>query len=166
MSKNSKGAVVSALVGASMLVSAGAAYATPLEAPNAEGAAGIDIQSESSAVAETAYYTLDNVQGDFAFTQEALTPNLQMTNVFSKAAATLCVALPTYGIAECEQALTIAVDNQQKVVATVDELADDESFESSILACACSTNGPGGGAMAQAEVSGVSLATIFAQAAA
>ena len=40
-------------------------------------------------------------------------------------------------------------------------MAEADGAESYTMACACSTNTPGGGAIANAEVEGVSLATIM-----
>ena len=44
--------------------------------------------------------------------------------------------------------------------ATVDELAGEEGAASYVMACSCATNVAGGGAIANAEVEGVSLETL------
>ena len=44
--------------------------------------------------------------------------------------------------------------------ATVDELAGEEEATSYVMACSCATNVAGGGAIANAEVEGVSLETL------
>lgn len=44
-------------------------------------------------------------------------------------------------------------------------MADEQGADSYTIGCSCATNGPGGGAIANAEVSGVSLATLAALAA-
>ena len=53
--------------------------------------------------------------------------------------------------------------NYQKLgkdLATVDELAGEEEATSYVMACSCATNVAGGGAIANAEVEGVSLETL------
>ena len=50
--------------------------------------------------------------------------------------------------------------------ATVAEMAEEEGADSYVLGCSCASNAPGGGAIANAEVSGVSLASLMAMAAA
>ena len=50
--------------------------------------------------------------------------------------------------------------------ATVAEMAEAEGADSYVLGCSCASNAPGGGAIANAEVSGVSLASLMAMAAA
>ena len=44
--------------------------------------------------------------------------------------------------------------------ATVDEMAEGKGAKTLVMACACASNVPGGGAIANAEVSGVSLEAI------
>ena len=95
------------------------------------------------------------VEGTFSYTQDAVSSNAEISGVFCKAAATLCASLPTYG---CE-AVTVAGPNAS-FTATVDELADEEEATSYVMACSCATNVAGGGAIANAEVEGVSLETL------
>ena len=78
-----------------------------------------------------------------------MSSNAEISGVFCKAAATLCASLPTYG---CEAVKAAA--------ATVDELAGEEEATSYVMACSCATNVAGGGAIANAEVEGVSLETL------
>ena len=94
-----------------------------------------------------------------------MSSNAEISGVFCKAAATLCASLPTYG---CEAvkaaavkaaAVTVAGPNAS-FTATVDELADEEEATSYVMACSCATNVAGGGAIANAEVEGVSLETL------
>ena len=53
-------------------------------------------------------------------------------------------------------------DVPHAVTATIGEMTE-EGAVSSIIGCACSSNQPGGGAIANAEVSGVPLASIAAK---
>ena len=96
------------------------------------------------------------VEGTFSYTQDALSSNAEISGVFCKAAATLCASLPTYG---CETAKAAAGPNAS-FTATVDELAGEEEATSYVMACSCATNVAGGGAIANAEVEGVSLETL------
>lgn len=76
--------------------------------------------------------------------------------------------LSTYGaaIAAGPIAITLGADSQGALEATVEEIAGSEGAESYDMACSCASNGPGGGAIANAEVSGASLASVLAYASA
>ena len=98
------------------------------------------------------------IEGSFSFSQEALTPNADIAGTFAKAAASLCSDLPSYGATKVATAVTFSVRGDV-MDAYVAEVAD--GAESSLtMGCACSTNGPGGGAIAGAEVSGISVAEV------
>lgn len=106
------------------------------------------------------------VEGTFSFDQGAVTSTGSIAGVFAKAAAALCTAMPAYEAAAAAQAIEVSRDGAAAFEATVDTMAESEGAESYTMACACSTNAPGGGAIANAEVEGVSLATILKMAAA
>lgn len=50
--------------------------------------------------------------------------------------------------------------------ATVEELAEQTDVENLVVGCACSSNVPGGGAIVNAEVSGIPIAAVAAMVAA
>ena len=97
------------------------------------------------------------VEGTFSYTQDAVSSNAEISGVFCKAAATLCASLPTYG---CEAAAVTVAGPNASFTTTVDELAGEEEATSYVMACSCATNVAGGGAIANAEVEGVSLETL------
>lgn len=100
------------------------------------------------------------VQGDFSFTQDATMDNKTIAHVFNKAAATLCTSLPLYEVDEANSGIAIS---GPEGYASID-LANDDTLgtQARILGCACATNMPGGGAVMNAEVSGVTLESVFA----
>lgn len=162
MEKSVKLKATSTVMGAA-LVMGGAMVALPAQASaqdiNADAAFvqnATELGLEDAAGASRA--EVQKVEGTFSFSQDIVTSNGDIANVFQKAAATLCQAMPEYAAAG--NAGSIEVNGPDaSFAATVDEMAGDEDF-GSIVGCACATNGPGGGAIANAEVQGVALATI------
>ena len=61
-------------------------------------------------------------------------------------------------------AIQVSVAGLPTMEATVAELAEEEGADSYVLGCSCASNAPGGGAIAHADVSGVSLAPPLAMA--
>lgn len=100
------------------------------------------------------------VEGTFSYTQDALSSNAEISGVFCKAAATLCASLPTYSCEAVKAAAVTVAGPNASFTATVDELAGEEEATSYVMACSCATNVAGGGAIANAEVEGVSLETL------
>lgn len=100
------------------------------------------------------------VEGTFSYTQDAVSSNAEISGVFCKAAATLCASLPTYGCEAVKAAAVTVAGPNASFTATVDELAGEEEATSYVMACSCATNVAGGGAIANAEVEGVSLETL------
>lgn len=124
--------------------------------------AAVTEQTSETAVAETA--GIQQVEGQFSYDQGVVTSNATISSVFAKAAATLCQATADgYGVYTA-QAIKVSVAGLPTMEATVAEMAEDEGAESYMLGCSCASNAPGGGAIANAEVSGVSLASLMAMA--
>ena len=95
-----------------------------------------------------------------------VTSNETIASVFAKAAATLCqTTADGYGVYTA-QAIKVSVAGLPTMEATVAEMAEEEGADSYVLGCSCASNAPGGGAIANAEVSGVSLASLMTMAAA
>lgn len=101
-----------------------------------------------------------NVQGDFAFDQGVLSSNADISNTFSKASTALCANMPAYLETLEAQPINVGGDVGNGFSATLSEIADDEGTESYELACSCASNPAGGGAIVNANVEGVSLASI------
>ena len=118
----------------------------------------MDITAEATGV--------QRVEGQFSYDQGVVTSNETIASVFAKAAATLCQATADgYGVYTA-QAIKVSVAGLPTMEATVAEMAEEEGADSYVLGCSCASNAPGGGAIANAEVSGVSLASLMAMAAA
>lgn len=120
------------------------------------------------AVAEDAAATtaVRAVEGQFSYDQGTVTSNETISSVFAKAAATLCDGAhePTPGV--IGQAIKVTCATGCAFEATVADMAEEEGADSYLIGCSCASNAPGGGAIANAEVSGVTLETLMALAAA
>lgn len=171
MEKSVKLKAASTMMGAAMIMG-GAMAALPAEAvaqgvPDAPDAAAAFAQDAAELGLEGAVAasstSVREVQGEFSYDQATVTSNDAIANVFQKAAATLCQTMPEYGVTVAKEGMGIIEVSgpDGSLSATVDELVDGEDF-GAIMGCACATNAPGGGAIANAEVEGVALATIAA----
>lgn len=158
---NHVGKKTGAILGAVVLASVGAAGVAPLMA-QAEAPAVGAVQPAETAHADGA--AVARVQGSFAFDQATISSAESITTVFGKAAATLCGGLPSYGANAVARAITVSGDVDTAFEATVSEMAADAETRELIMACACSSNVAGGGAIANAEVSGVTLESLAAMA--
>ena len=122
---------------------------------DASPAAATQQATEASAAAEAT--GVQRVEGQFSYDQGVVTSNETIASVFAKAAATLC---------QTTAAIKVSVAGLPTMEATVAEMAEEEGADSYVLGCSCASNAPGGGAIANAEVSGVSLASLMTMAAA
>lgn len=125
--------------------------------------------TEHAAVAESSSVSrvgAADVQGAFSFGQNVVSSNASVKDVFGKAAGVLCGALPDYGVQQTHQALAVSARGVAAPDAVVDEARTASDGSSFVMTCACSTNGVAGGAIANAEVSGVMLKTLAALASA
>lgn len=100
-----------------------------------------------------------NVQGTFSYDQNAVTPSATIANVFMKAVSSLCTSMPNYGVAMLGQSITVR-GYGTSFEATVPELQESEGAVANLMACSCSSNLAGGGAVANAKVSGVSFESL------
>lgn len=107
--------------------------------------------------------SIKEVRGAFAFDQTTTVATASIVEVFNKAAATLCSAMPQYAMDAQGRPVCVKSPNTS-FTATVDELSDEEGAQSYIIGCACATNAPGGGAIVNADVQGVPFASIVARA--
>lgn len=155
------GKTILAASSALALASAGVVPLAALTAPTAEAAPVAQETAASTTLAAPATAPV-KVEGTFAFTQDAVTSTEQLSSVFAKSVAMLCQSLPKYEVERCMTQLVLAAPASPVIQATVRELAQDENGISLTMACACASNVPGGGAMANAEVEGVSLESVAA----
>ena len=157
MSKTVKKATA---VGCAMLASS--AVVAPAMAIESNGACdAVAIQDASQEIVATeSHDAVSKVIGTFAYTQDSLSSNEYISGIFSKAAATLCASLPDYAVRAVTSDLMVrGVDGLSW---TVPEQMLEEGDSAKIIGCSCASNAPGGGAVAQAEVSGVSLEALAA----
>lgn len=159
-----RGTVATSVVSAVALVSLGATPLTALavqDTPDGQAA-----QNETCLVTESASsdkaVAPTHVEGTFTFNQNEITSNQDIVSVFAKAAATLCQATPDYYAQEVAKKITICAHGAPVLESTVHELTEGNENDGFILACACASNAPGGGAAVNAEVQGVPLAAIAA----
>lgn len=153
--------VTGTLASLTLLAGTGAVVATAAtnSTAGAESQAGISTASATAGVSHLV--NASHVEGTFSYNQDVLTSNKVITDVFCKAATSLCSSLPDYGISDKQAPIDVTGTVGNAFSATVDDMADAEGTTSHVMACACASNLPGGGAIANAEVEGVSLESIM-----
>ena len=81
--------------------------------------------------------------------------------MFAKAAASLCDSM-TAGTLSAVSSVSVTAPGVPKADVAVGEMAEQGEGLTYTVGCACSSNGPGGGAIANANVQGVALKTLMA----
>ena len=152
---NSKIKLVGSTVGAIALLTPAVAAAVPVETQIVGVPAAVAATCETEAATATAAMP---VEGVFSYDQGIVTSTQAIAEVFNKAAASLCTSLPQYE-ADAQGRVLCVKSPGVSLSATVENMAEDGA-ESYVIGCACASNGPGGGAIMNAEVSGVSLEAI------
>lgn len=150
------------LGGSAMLVGAGVLGALPVVS---DGGATVDVAIASetaSGSTGSALTAVEHVQGLFSFNQDARSSTSSIVNTFNKAATVLCASLPDYGMRDAGGVVEVSNGAGSGFSATVEEMAKEEGSQSFVMACACASNIAGGGAIANAEVEGVSLESVAA----
>lgn len=143
---------VGATLGAVVLVGGATMGAVPAMGVSAEAyAADVELQTaEKQSVAEATA-----VQGEFTYTQDAVTD----MGIFAKAAAAACSSMLDYA-ASCAH---VQINVRNGVDQYVMQVGEGDDMRNVIIGCACSSNIAGGGAIGNAEVSGVTLESVAAQ---
>lgn len=162
MSKNSSKAIIGVLAATSLVAGAGVAVADTVEAAASNGVVATSGE-HAATVTEGGLVSVANVEGRFAFSQDSITPNKDIASVFRTAAQAICASMPVYS--DGGLAISVCGDVDNAYSATVEEMAEENGVDTRIMGCACSGNQAGGGAIVNAEVSGVSIADIMARAA-
>lgn len=146
------------VTGVATMVAAPAADAAENSATSQPAATG-----EAGAAAYANGFTkmsVENLVGEFAYTQDAVSSNARISEMFCRAASALCATGVQEAVTVADEAgLTITFDGTAFAASVGGD--DDAARQSKVMTCACSTNGPGGGAVATAEVTGVSLASLI-----
>ncbi|WP_251230197.1 hypothetical protein [Adlercreutzia aquisgranensis] len=154
---------MSVIMGVGMVASSVAVVAAPgsqaLAAADPDQAA---TRNAEGVVASPSAVRVADVAGAFAFNQEAVTGNRDIATTFRTAAATLCASLPKYAV---DEVATVCVNGPAgssfAMIAGADGASDVENV---MIGCVCATNAAGGGAAANARVSGTSLQSLAARA--
>lgn len=150
---------VGAFVSVAALMGSSFAAVPAIATESASGEVPAAVEQSTRATQAFTPVTADQVQGRFAYSQDAITSNVDISSVFCKAAATLCVSMPEYVADQVDGRILVSGPNSSMTVA-VEGIGDDQE-SSKIVGCSCASNGAGGGAVANAEVSGVDLATLY-----
>lgn len=151
---------ITALLGAVTLAASAGSTAMPLLA---EGSAQAPLQHTATCAGTEAPGGIvkeANVEGVFGFDQEVLSSTADISTQFSKAAAVLCANMPAYFETVEQRPIAVGGDVDASFNATLSDLADEEGTDAYEMACSCASNVAGGGAIANAEVEGVSLASL------
>lgn len=99
-------------------------------------------------------------RGFFSFDQNKVSANAHIAEIFTKASAVLCDSLPNYEVNTPGQTISVTGTVDTSFDATVSDMAEEGETSEMIMACACASNVPAGGAIVNAEVSGVTLESI------
>lgn len=161
--ETSKARTVGIAVGSLVLAGSGLFAAAPAlaEAQSVQAAESTVADCEGSS-SQSGIQQVANMEGLFSFDQNTVTPIDRIAGMFRTAASAVCASIPDYGVAQTDQGIAIGGSAAQNAfAATIDEMADEDGAQTFIMGCACSANGPGGGAIVNAEVSGVSLESII-----
>jgi len=152
-------AVAGVITGAMVLT--GASAAALAAAPEAT-VAPVEAAAAQEAEAFSPFVRVANVQGTFAASQDVLSTVDEIAGMFRKASAAMCASLPNYDVTAVQAPIAVTGDVENPFDATVTQMVEEQGGQSYILACACASNVPGGGAIANAQVEGISLAAIAA----
>lgn len=152
--------ITGTLASLTLLVGAGGAFVASTAQPETATGTQVTAASENQTQKNDTLVSVSQVEGSFSYDQSAVSSNKTISDVFCKAATALCSSLPNYGITSAQPPLSVTGDVDNTFSATVDDMANQEGTASHVMACACASNLPGGGAIANAEVEGVSLESV------
>ena len=145
-----KATVAGSILSAGMLVVGGVSAYSAL-APTV----GTNASSSQAAQATTSNQTeVANADGEFTYSQDAVSTNDSISGIFNNATAALCNSASDY-----DEGVPTTVNGSSMTVSDVSSTNDTTSYTSS---CACASNQANGGAIMNAQVSGTSIADIAA----
>ncbi len=147
------------------LIASGATVAMAENGPQVEGLShntdGYDIDSHRLTIEKNFTHVAD-VQGDFAFNQEGVTPNDELFNVFGTALTSMCskpsVEMLDNGEGVANYYINVGGNIKKSFTVNVSEMEDDE--QTALMGCSCATGKPFG----QAAVVGVPLEAVVGMA--
>lgn len=155
------------ILGATVLAGSALLATAPMyvEQGDAVDASGESQEAQAVAAIESAESVqMDKVEGSFSYDQNVTCDSASISDVFRKAASALCSSLPQYEARTEAGIITLNSADGTSFQATTSELADSKGSDHRVMTCACSSNVPGGGAIANADVEGVSVASLARQA--
>lgn len=152
--------VFGAVAGSLMLASSGASIAGVVGQVQAPDALLDNVVEQESDSDVSDIYRSATVKGDFAYTQDQLTPTNSIAYVFGKSILGVCSSLPDYDVSALDRVIAVGGDVPNPIEATVEEMAQSSEMESAVMMCACMANLAGGGVIANAEAAGVSVASL------
>lgn len=163
-----KKTVVCLVVGAGLVAAVGSAAVMA-----SSGAQAADAGHTSAVVASAAeagrtrampgFVAVSQVEGRFSVSQTEVTPNDQIRSAFRTVTAALCGSAPADEVPAAGD-WTVEVGGSgvpRQFTATMQQLAEEAS-ETYLMGCACSVNLAGGKGIVNAEVEGMSIASIAA----
>lgn len=137
------------------------AATAPTEAQFASGTQTVE-QQEGASI-DDFVVRMDKVEGEFSFTQSEVTSNDDIKKNLGEASAYLCGANPTGGgetVAVEDWSIAVQGDVENAYTATFEELSDKEELQTVVMGCSCAGNPSDGRAVANAEVTGISVLKI------
>lgn len=149
------------LLGSTALGFAAAQGSAETQAAEGAGASAVAAaQADQSDAQASGTVDVAQVRGEFSFTQDAVTPSASIATTFVRAVSSMCASMPEYLVAQIDPAIAVQRSDGSHFQATVSEMEGEEGAEAFLMACSCASNVAGGGAVANAEVSGVSFETV------
>lgn len=151
--------VVAGLAGGALMAMGVAGAGTAALAQEATAPQAPDANPLHTAVREAQLVSVPHVQGAFAFTQAKTSSTAQIAAAFKGASRAVCGTV----LAPAAEVLPRPVQvtgGTRDFEATVDEMAQEGQVERRLLGCACMGNPAGGDDIVNAEVEGVTIASI------
>lgn len=132
------------------------------DAPSASDAQAVEQQEGASA--DDFVVRMDRVEGAFSYTQAEVTSNADIKKNLGEASAYLCGANPM-GDREAasleDWSIAVQGDVENAYAATFEELSGKEELQTVVMGCSCAGNPADGRAVANAEVTGISVLKII-----
>lgn len=161
MSNQSK--KIQGVAGSAILLAGMGAGSVAALAPQADAApASAPAAAEAVEGAAAAPMRADRVEGSFSFTQMVVTPTDEVARALNDGARYLCGSdfAGTEVSSTTEWSLTVRGAVGHGFSATLEELAEDGSFEM-VMGCSCAGNPSDGTASVNADVAGVTVASLM-----
>lgn len=159
---------VSLAAGAAVALLAGNALALAADAQVGDSQGSTCTATEESGTA-AGFVAVEQgkVEGTFSFTQGEVTPTAVVARNFSGASATLCgteAVAAREAVSYEDWAIEVTGEVSNPFCATLAEMSDEQGTASLVMGCSCLGNPVDGRASANADVLGISLASVIERA--